>query len=97
MWTFSGVSWGGIASSVQFHPQSRLTVWDPMDCSTPGFSVHCQLPEPAQIHVHRVSDAIQPSHPLLSPSADFNLSQHQGLLKFLIKSSLSIFSEKFCF
>ena len=43
------------------------TLCDPMDCSTPGFSVHHKLPEPAQTHVHWVSDAIQPSHPLLSP------------------------------
>ena len=51
-----------------------------MDCSTPGFSVHHQLPELAQSHTHLVSDPIQPSHPLssLSPPA-FNLSQHQGL------------------
>ena len=51
-----------------------------MDCSRPGFHVHHQLPELAQIHVHQVSDAIQPSHPLSSPSPSaFNLSQHQGL------------------
>ena len=48
--------------------QSCLTLWDPMDCSTPGFPVHHQFPELAQTHVHRVGDAIQPSHPLLSPS-----------------------------
>ena len=48
--------------------QSCPMLCDPMDCSTPGFSVHHQLPELAQTHVHRVSDAIQPSHPLLSPS-----------------------------
>ena len=54
----------------------------PMDCSTPGLPVHHQLPEPTQTHVHRVSDAIQPSHPLSSPSPPaFNLSQHQGLFK----------------
>ena len=47
--------------------QSCLTLCDPMDCSTPGFPVHHQLPELAQIHVHWVGDAIQPSHPLLSP------------------------------
>ena len=53
---------------------------DPMDCSTPGFPVHHQPPDLAQTHVHQVSDAIQPSHPLLSPSPPaFNLSQHQGL------------------
>ena len=45
-----------------------LTLCDPMDCSTPGFPVHYQLPELAQTHVHHVGDAIQPSHPLLSPS-----------------------------
>ena len=56
-----------------------------MDCSLPGLPVHHQLPEFTQTHVHRVSDAIQPSHPLLSPSPPtFNLSQHQGLFKWLI-------------
>ena len=51
---------------------------NPMDYSTPGFSVHHQLPEPAQTHVHQVSDAIQPSQPLSFPSPPaFNLSQHQ--------------------
>ena len=49
-----------------------------MSCSTPGFPVYHQLPEPTQAHVHRVGDAIQPSHPLLSPSPPtFNLSQHR--------------------
>ena len=48
--------------------QSSLTLCDPMDCSTPGFPVHHQLPELAQTHVHRVGDAIQPFHPLSSPS-----------------------------
>ena len=62
--------------------QSCLTLCDPMDCSTPGLPVHQQLPQLAQTHVHRVGDAIQPSHPLLSPSSPaFNLSQHQGLFK----------------
>ena len=42
--------------------QSCPTLWDPVDCSTPGFPVHHQLPELAQTHVHRVDDAIQPSH-----------------------------------
>ena len=51
-----------------------------MDCSTPGFRVHHQLPKLAQTHAHQVGDAIQPSHALLSPSA-FNLSQHQGLFQ----------------
>ena len=60
--------------------QLCLTLIDPMDCSTPGFLVHHQLLEFAQTHDHRVSDAIQPSHPLSSPSPPvFNLSQHQGL------------------
>jgi len=60
--------------------QSCLTLCDPTDCSTPGLPVHHQLPEFAQTHVHRVSDALQPSHPLSSPSPPtFNLSQHQGL------------------
>ena len=48
-------------------PQSCLTLCGPMDCSTPGFPVHHQLPGPAQTHVHRAGDAIQPSHPLSSP------------------------------
>ena len=57
---------------------------DPMDCSTAGFPVHHQLPELAQTHVHRVSDAIQPSHPLSSPSLPaFYLAQHQGLFKWV--------------
>ena len=60
--------------------QSCPTLCDPMDCSTPGFPVHHQLLELAQTHVHQVSDAIQPSHPLSSPSPPpFNISQHQGL------------------
>ena len=70
--------------SVQFSSvtQSYLTLCDPMDCSTPGFSVHHQLSEFTQIHVRSVSDAIQPSHPLSSPSPPaLNLSQHQGLFK----------------
>ena len=55
--------------------QSCLTLWDPVDCSTPGLPVHHQLLELAQTHIHWVSDAIQPSHPLLSPSPPaFNLS-----------------------
>ena len=57
-------------SSVQFSSvtQSCLTLCDPMNCSAPGLPVHHQLPEFTQTHVHRVSDAIQPSHPLSSPS-----------------------------
>ena len=61
--------------------QSCPTLCNPMDCSTPGLPVHHQLPEFTQTYVHGVGDAIQPSHPLLSPSPPaFNLSQHQGLL-----------------
>ena len=53
-----------------------------MDCSMPGFPVYHQLWELTQTHVNRVSDAIQPSHPLSSPSPPaFNLSQHQGLFQ----------------
>ena len=56
-----------------------------MNCSTPGFPVHHQLPEFTQTHVHQVSDVIQPSHPLLSPSPPaFSLSQHQGLFQGVI-------------
>ena len=62
--------------------QSCPTLCNPMDCSTPGFPVHYQLLELAQTHVHRVDDAIQPSHPLSSPSPPtFNLSWHQGLFQ----------------
>ena len=64
--------------------QSCLTLCDPVDCSTPGFPVHHQLPELAQMQVQQVNDAIQPSQPLLSPSPlTFNLSQHQGLFKWV--------------
>ena len=64
--------------------QSCLTLCNPMDCSTPGLPVHHQLPEFTQTCVHWVGDAIQPSHPLssLSPPA-LNLSQHQGLFKWV--------------
>jgi len=61
--------------------QSCLNLCNPMDCNTPGFSVHHQLLEDAQTHVHWVGDAIQPSHPLSPPSPAFNLSQHQGLFQ----------------
>ena len=57
-------------SSIQFSSvaQSCLTLCDPMNCSTPGLPVHHQLPEFTQTHIHRVGDAIEPSHPLSSPS-----------------------------
>ena len=70
--------------SVQFSsvPQSCLTLCDPMNRSTPGLLVHHQLPEFTQTHVHRVSDAIQPSHPLSSPSPPApNPSQHQTIFQ----------------
>ena len=58
-----------------------------MDCSTPGFPSHHQLPEFTQTHVHQVGDAIQPSHPLSSPSPPaFNLLQHQSLFKWITSS-----------
>ena len=65
--------------------QSSLILGHPMDCSTPGLPVHHQLPEFNQTHVHWVGDAIQPSHPLLSPSSPtFNLSQHQGIFQWWV-------------
>ena len=71
-------------SSVQSVVQSFLTFCNPMDCSTPDLPVHHQLLEFTQTHVHWVSDAIQPSHPLSSPSPPaFNLSQHQCLFKWV--------------
>ena len=73
-------------SSVQFSSvaQSCPTLCDPMDCSTPGLPVHHQLPEFTEIHVHCVSDAIQPPHRLSSPSPPaLNLSQHQGLFQWV--------------
>ena len=73
--------------SVSLVSQSCLTLCDPMDCSMPGFHVHHQLPEIVQTQVHRVSDAIQPSHPLSSPSPPaFSLSQHQGLFQWVSSS-----------
>ena len=65
--------------SVQFISVTQLclTLCNPMDCSMPGLPVHHQFPEPTQTHIHCISDAIQPSHPLSSPSPPtFNLSQH---------------------
>ena len=67
--------------------QSCPTLCNPMDCSMPGFPVHHELLELAQTHVHLVSDASQPSHPLLSPSPPaFNLSQDQGLFQWVSSS-----------
>ena len=67
--------------------QSFPTLCNPMNRSTPGLPVHHQLPESTQTHVHPVSDAIQPSHPLSSPSPlALNPSQHQGLFKWVSSS-----------
>ena len=74
---------------IQFTSVTQLcmTLCDPMDCSTPCLPVHHWLLKLAQIHVHPVGDAIQPSHPLLSPSPfAFNLSQHEGLFKWVNSS-----------
>ena len=84
-------SLGGITDSVeiQFSSVAQLcpTLCDPMNCSTPGLPVHHQLPELTQTHIHGVGDAIQPSHPLSSPSPlTFNLSHHQGLFKWVSSS-----------
>ena len=71
-----------ICKSVSSVAQSCPILCHPIDCSTPGFPVHHQLPKLAQTHIHHVSDATQPSHPLSSPSPPaFNLSQHQGLFQ----------------
>ena len=73
-------------SSVQFSSvaQSCPTLWDPMNRSTPGLPVHHHLPEFTQTHVHRVRDAIQPSHPQSSPSPPApSPSQHQSLFQWV--------------
>ena len=76
--------------------QSCLTLCDCMDCSKPGLPVHHQLQELAQTHVHGVGDALQPSHPLSSPSPPaLNLSQHQGLFQWV--SSSHQVAKKFLF
>ena len=70
------------SQSIKFH--SSVWFCNPMDCSTTGFPAHHQLPKLAQTHVHRVGDAIQPSHPLSFPSPPpFNLSQHLGLFQWV--------------
>ena len=76
-------------SSVQFSSaaQSCPTLCNPMNLSAPCLPVHHQLPESTQTHAYWVSDAIQPSHPLSSPSPPaFSLSQHQGLFKWVSSS-----------
>ena len=80
-----------LGSYFQFNSVQLLSrVWlfvTPMDCSTPGFPIHHQLLELSQTHVQWVGDAIQPSHPLSSPSPTFSLSQHQGLFQWVSSSS----------
>ena len=88
---FSIIVYQGILSisSVQFSSFTQFcpTLCDLMDCSIPGFPVHHQLLELAQTHIHWVDYAIQPSHPLSSPSSPaFNLSQHQGLSQWVNSS-----------
>ena len=76
-------------SSIQFSWVAQLcpTLCDPINHSTLGLPVHHQLPESTQTHVHWVSDAVQPSHPLSSPSPPaLNLSHHQGLFKWVSSS-----------
>ena len=78
--------YGQLVCSVQFSSvaQSCPTLCNPMNCSTLGLPIHHQLPEFTQTHVHPVSDAIQPSHPLLSPSPPApNPSQHQSLFQWV--------------
>ena len=81
-----GIFYGEPTLSVQFSSvtQSCPTLCDPINCSMPGLPVHHQLPEFTQPRVHWVGDTIQPSHPLSSPSPPaLNLSQHQGLFKWV--------------
>ena len=96
-WSFSGIEILGqisriglkMFSSVQFSSvaQSCPTLCDPMNRNTPGLPVHHQLPDFTQTHVHQVSDAIQPSHPLLSLSPPaLNPSQHQSLFQWVNSS-----------
>jgi len=75
------------AGPVRSVPQSRLTLCDPINHSTPGLPVYHQLPEFTETHVHWVSDAIQPSHPLSPPSPLApNPSQHQSLFQWVNSS-----------
>ena len=83
------LSFGSLPTSGSFVPQvSSVAQSCPTlcDCSTPGFLVHHQLLELIQTYVHWVGDAIQPSHPLSSPSLAFSLSQHQGLFQWVSSS-----------
>ena len=90
---FSGRTDAKAETPILWPPYAKSwLIWkDPMNCSTLGLPVHHQLPESIQTHVHWVGDAIQPSHPLSSPSPPaFNHSQHQGLFQWV--SSLRQFS-----
>ena len=82
----SGVRLNVTSDQIRSVAQSSPTLCDPMNRSTPGLSVHHQLPEFTETHVHRVSDAIQPSDPLWSPSSAPNPSQHQGLFQWVNSS-----------
>ena len=83
MYTWNLEKWYQFSSVTQL----CLTLCDPMNHSTPGLPVHHQLPESTQTHVHWVGDAIQPFHPLLSPSLPaLYLSQHQGLFQWVSSS-----------
>ena len=86
--SFNGLFTEFPSSLFSLVPKSCPAVCDPMECSTPGFPVNHQLPELTQTHVHRVGDAIQPSHPLLYPSPPaFNLPQHQSLFQGVSSSN----------
>ena len=92
-WTFGSYHIIFISYHIQFSSVTKLclTPCDPTNCSTPGLPVHHQLLESPQTHVHWVSDAIQTSHPLSSPSPPaLNLSQHQGHLQWISSSHQSI-------
>ena len=86
-WLSAREDWSQTEShSVQFSSVAQLcsTLCDPMNCSTLGLPVHHQLPEFTQTHIHRVGDAIQPSHPLSSPFPPApNPSQHQSLFQWV--------------
>ena len=83
-WLLRGCTGPAVGTICHSVPQSCPTLCDFMDCSTSGFPVLPHLPELAQTHVHWVSDAIQPSHPLSYPSPPaFNLSQYQGLFQWV--------------
>ena len=89
MFLWFQTTWKCLISSLQFNSvtQSCPTLCDPMNRSTPGLSVHHHLPEFTQTHVHQVHDAIQPSHPLSSPSPPApNFSQHQSLFQWVNSS-----------